>query len=147
MSQFFRQDYLKPAYFKVGYLRGADEEPTSDGRSAYWRMFFMQLQEEALKKPKSEEAKPVEATPAAKKRRKAKVVPLLRQDDFAPPSLPPFRRIPIYTQPDSYDALAELPPLSVQTYNEPVVIRLHQEQVKRRKQARRRAAALLLLAA
>lgn len=99
MSQYFRQDYLKPAYFKVGYLRGADEEPTSDGRSGYWRLFFMQLQEEALKK--KEELAPQETQQheeAAKppKTKKQKLPPLVPLEEYEKPN---FKRKKIFTDP------------------------------------------------
>ena len=50
MSQFFTQAYLKPQYFNMNYIHGATAVPSNDGRSGYWRLFFHNMQEEALKK-------------------------------------------------------------------------------------------------
>lgn len=47
--QLFGANYFKPQYFNANYLHGATAVPAQDGRSGYWRLFFYQMQEEALK--------------------------------------------------------------------------------------------------
>jgi len=136
---------LKPAFQRIA-------GPTQDGRSGYWRLFFMKMQEEALKKnDKKAEGKPStapqEAVAIQPKRRIAKV-------QRAKPHAPTVQRIPLVVRPvverpNTYDALASLPPLptatvfSLAVYRKQVIISSTQS----RKQRRRRAAAFLLLAA
>lgn len=96
MSQFFGQNFLKAQYFNPAYLHGAQEEQT--GRSGYWRLFFYQMQEEALRQYKEktgkEVAEPQVVTevvtkkPASKKIKKVKPVVV----DEKPVSKP----LPIY---------------------------------------------------
>lgn len=47
--QLFGANYFKPQYFNANYLHGATAVPAQDGRSGYWRLFYYQMQEEALK--------------------------------------------------------------------------------------------------
>ena len=71
MSQFFGQNFLKAQYFNANYLHGAQEEQT--GRSGYYRLFFMKMQEEALRQYKEKTGKEV-AEPVEVEGLKAKVV-------------------------------------------------------------------------
>lgn len=152
MNTFFGQDFLKAKFFKPAYLHGAGEAPpTQDGKSGYWRLFFMKMQEEALKKnDKETESKPVPAEVVAikPKRVKRRIAKVQREELPAPEiKLAPFVLRPVVEQPNSYDALANLPPMptatvfSLEVYRNQVIIS------KQRKQKRRRAAAFLLLAA
>jgi hypothetical protein len=146
MSQFFGQNYLKAQYFNSAYLHGA-------ARSGYWRLFFYQMQEEALKqyeentgKKVKKQDKPVEVVaetvPVVKTKRK-KIVERIEE-----PKLPPLKLNPVVASPTAYDQLAELPPWVFNAIIEQTnVIDLDYHRNKRRQRTRRRAAAFLLMAA
>lgn len=151
------------AFQKCAFSHGGfqtDECDAGSGRSGYWRLFFTQMQEEALnagkQAEKSEEGVKAEQPTPTVKKRKAKRAET-RPESKAPvePRVvaepPPFRLRPIYTSPSTYEQLAALPRLVYDdfsaTYLHRKVISLEAERIKRRKQARRRAAAFLLMAA
>ena len=118
MSQFFSQSYLKPQYFNMNYLHGATAVPSNDGKSGYWRLFYYNLQEEALKKDeqvkgkaeaegKSESAKkePVVAQPARKSKPKRMPVQAgeaaVDRPADASDERPPVHQRPIYRRHES----------------------------------------------
>lgn len=127
----------------------------NDGRSGYWRLFFTQMQEEALKKrdEKKEPAEVVGTVTEIKTDKRTKV-----RKPAAPPKpakvekpLPviPFRKLPTKLEPTAFDELAKLPPLALETYARHlsgVIINLATEKEKRKKH-RRKLAAFLLMAA
>lgn len=55
--QLFGANYFKPQYFNANYLHGATAVPGQDGRSGYWKLFFYQMQEEALKPKEAKDDK------------------------------------------------------------------------------------------
>ena len=159
----FNRSSFSPVSFSRISFNGV--QAANEGRSGYWRLFFTNLQEEALKKDEPERRdssqKVLEETPKVVRKTKIKKSkrPVIRQpelrekvdSDTTIPN-PPFRLKPIYDQPNTYDALRELEFLPYSVVNltrveNRVIINLNQERIKRRKQARRRAAAFLLLAA
>lgn len=100
---FFGQDLLKAHYFRPQYLHGAEEETT--GRSGYWRLFFHQLQEDALRKDEEklkeaikEAVAPVLADAPTKPKKVVKLEPLVELEEF--PEVK-FNRKPIFTRPPS----------------------------------------------
>lgn len=89
-------------------------EAMQTGRSGYWRLFFMQMQEDSLKKDKEKlkavikeavaQAEPVAIKATSKK--KQKLEPLVPLEVYEKPV---FRRKPIYTSPASNtDTLRQL---------------------------------------
>lgn len=105
MSYFLAQNHLKPQYFNAQLLHGALGEEAST-RSGYWRLFFYNMQEEALKKldapievkVSEEPNEQVERQAAPQGARKAKkrkptVVAIERYPEVR------FKRKPIYTKP------------------------------------------------
>lgn len=154
---------FSPVSFSRIAFNGAQQiiPERQDGRSGYWRLFFTQMQEEALKEyekktePKSDTGA-VEPTPVEAKKAPAKKKPKRAErevvDQPEPIELPKFRRKPIYQTPNTYDALANLPNIetlyqSVVSIRNTLIIDLEQQRIQRRKQTRRRVAAFLLLAA
>lgn len=55
--QLFGANYFKPQYFNAAYLHGATAVPAQDGKSGYWKLFFYQMQEEALKPKETKDDK------------------------------------------------------------------------------------------
>ena len=156
-TQFSQSAFQQCAFSHQGFQT---DECISGGRSGYWRLFFTQMQEEALKQDaesKTTTERPVESTKPAPEKVKAKAKPKRKAVEKAvnqpqPIEVPQFRLKPLYEQPNTYDALADLPPIMLTTYSvatlkNQAIINLEHERLKRRKQARRRAAAFLLLAA
>lgn len=103
MNNFFTQAYLKPKYFNQAYLHGATA--VQDAKSGYWRLFYYNMQEEALK---ADEQKQRETTEKRESERKteepvqsapAKVTaPVVRRSVQAKPveEKPTTRERPIY---------------------------------------------------
>lgn len=107
-NQFFGQQTLAAQYFRPQYIHGTGgTPPVQDARSGYWRLFFMQMQEEALNQyekhastertlaPTSEE--PKKTTPP----KKAKLPALVELETY---EIPNFKRKPIYTQETKIEA-------------------------------------------
>lgn len=139
--------------------------PVQDGRSGYWRLFYTQLQEEALKEydrkkqlsntETLESGKQVTETPKVAKP-PVKLEPLVKLDVYETPN---FKRKPIYTEPTpvAVNLPAFVAGISLELskmYQEfaPLVraqnIRsIEVARAKRQQRTRRRAAAFLLLAA
>lgn len=161
MSAFFGQEFLTAQYFRPNYLHGAGGvPPTQDGRSGYWRLFFMQAQEEALKDEKVVEhtgrlvtSENVDRSIAVQKKPTKKKKPVFTApQNFDVPEIPPFRRTPVYTTPSTYEQLANLPrdtlAVEVRTLEGKVYqFAQHLAAKQKRARARRRAAAFLLMAA
>ena len=105
MIQFFGQQTLAAQYFRPNYLHGAGGT-LQDGRSGYWRLFFMQMQEEALKQYEkhtntAQTVAPIhEATKKIVTTKKAKLPLLVELEEYEPPN---FKRRPIYTQETKID--------------------------------------------
>lgn len=156
----FLPSSFKPNSFLPESWRMSGLVPTTDGRSGYWRLFFTQMQEEALKKDAeraTEETKDVEteqdavrkveAAPARAKKRK-KVTTKTSKAPVVP--FVPLRRPP--QEPTLYETLYRLPlydlsaiKIQTQTLVEKV-IQLDNERVKRRKKRRDEEVFLLLAA-
>ena len=51
----FSANYFKPQYFNAAYLHGATAMPAQDGRSGYWRLFYYEMQEEALREKRDDQ--------------------------------------------------------------------------------------------
>ena len=51
----FGSNYFKPQYFNAAYLHGATAVPAQDGRSGYWRLFYYEMQEEALREKRDDQ--------------------------------------------------------------------------------------------
>ena len=139
----FKQNSFLPVSFRF-----PGGPPENEGRSAYWRMFFMQLQEEALKT--EEPAVAVEAAePVVELKKPSKKERLVRLLPKAEPT--PLRIDPVLFSPSAYDQLADLPALPLRKHLSEASVRgiidIEVERVKRRKVARRRTAAFLLMAA
>jgi len=107
-NQFFGQQTLAAQYFRPQYLHGAGGvPPTQDGRSGYWRLFFMRMQEEALRQYEKHTAteRPVAPTLEEPKKpapsKKAKPPPLVTLETYEAPD---FKRKPIYTQETKIEA-------------------------------------------
>jgi len=126
-------------------------EEASSGRSGYWKLFFYNMQEEALreKEPESKSVeKPKSAKVAKPKRRVAKQQPVV----VSKPEVVrlPLRLSPVVEQPTAYSELAQTVPLptatlySISVYQNRAIIESTEQ---KRKHARRRAAVFLLLAA
>lgn len=157
MSAFFGQEFLTAQYFRPNYLHGTGgTPPTQSGRSGYWRLFYTQLQEEALKK----DEKTVEHTgsmvvtetvhdkvAAPKKLAKKKVPAHVTPEVFVPPDLPTFKRTPVYTTPSIYEQVQQLIALDPVPYTKARHNSRERITKQRKQRARRRAAAFLLLAA
>ena len=97
--QLFGANYFKPQYFNVNYLHGATAVPAQDGRSGYWRLFFYQMQEEALKpKEVKNDTVPESAVQEAKvledKRVNVPAKKVVRRERAAPET-PPVRERPV----------------------------------------------------
>lgn len=160
MSAFFGQEFLTAQYFRPNYLHGAGGvPPAQDGRSGYWRLFFMQAQEEALKEKTDEKvaehSRSVDSPKVVVRKgpvRKKRITQAEPRTQEKPLDLPPFKRIPVYTTPSTYEKLANLP---VNTLSQDVRaltgkiydFAQHLAAKKKRNSARRRAVAFLLMAA
>lgn len=162
MIQYGAANYFKPNFFASVF--GSREE-TATARSGYWRLFFMEMQEEALKKTVKEEAKKAYektvgdsgklaaskvSTPPRKKQPKS-VVPKKREKVEKPTPIIPFRKLPTKLEPTVYDELVKLPEIAIEQYTfviraNAVLYNFEQEKQKRRKH-RRKVAAFLLMAA
>ena len=57
-NKYFGQNFLKAQYFNANYLHGTGQAE-NEGRSGYYRLFFMKMQEEALKQYKEKTGKEV----------------------------------------------------------------------------------------
>lgn len=133
----------------------------NEGRSGYWRLFFMNMQEEALKanseQPVNQKEKALEQVqgqeaPQRKSTSKKKVKKprAVERDEY--PNVIPFRRKPIYSDPtpviNVYEDLLTLKPLpSAMSFIEVKIASIREARIKRHQRNRRRAAALLLMAA
>ena len=124
-------------------------------RSGYWRLFFTQMQEEALKQYEEKTGKKVEKLPTAEAKKPIKKKPVKASveemvEDVAPLP-PPFTVAPVKTIASVGELLAKLPELPAA--NDPYVLAVLSAKIvelqisKRRRDSRRRAAAFLLLAA
>lgn len=107
-NQFFGQQTLTAQYFRPQYLHGAGgTPPVQDEKSGYWRLFFMRMQEEALRqyeKHTSSErtvAPTLEETKKSAPSKKTKLPPLVTLDTY---EVPDFKRKPIYTQETKIEA-------------------------------------------
>lgn len=124
-------------------------------RSGYWRLFFTQMQEEALKQYEEKTGKSVEKLPVTvdkkptKKKQLKPVKEVSAEDDLLVPQ--PFVTAPVKTTTSVGELLSklhELPPA-----NDPYILAVLSAKIveiqlsKRRRGNRRRAAAFLLLAA
>lgn len=107
----FHHSSFQPLSFSIQSFKMAGQTHTQDARSGYWRLFYYQMQEEALKTGEAEKAKPAEATPEVvaeekpietKAKPKAKVEKLAFEPTPAP-SKPPMRLKPVYRAPEHYD--------------------------------------------
>lgn len=154
-AQFSQAAFQQCAFSHEGFQT---DECISNGRSGYWRLFFTNMQEEALKKrdEKTNGDSGKLATPevvASKSKKQPKpVTPKKREPSKVAPKAPviPFRRLPTKLEPNAFDMLAELPPLMVESYllslSSRVIINLDDERIQRRKKKRKLAAFLLLAA-
>ena len=170
MNLFLGQTFLKANFFKPAYLHGAGvTPPEQDGRSGYWRLFFTQMQEEALKQYDKKKAELGEALPVAlkevvekaqpkvapKKRVEPKPEPLF-QPELELPKLKPIYRPPqAAPMPDQFPAFMLLASVEVRQWYldfQPHLIKMLENQVKIKQQiaandADIRLRLLLLLAA
>jgi hypothetical protein len=158
----FQISYSQMAFQKCAFDATAfqtDPCDTPSGRSGYWRLFFTQMQEEALKEYEKKTGAPVTkpvvpaepVTAKAKTPKKPKrVEPEVKVETY--PEVPKFKLKPVYETPDTYDALANLPKvvlaseltaLQAKIYD----FQVHLDRKQRQQRNRRRAAAFLLLAA
>jgi hypothetical protein len=142
---------------------GLGDRSQDNARSGYWRLFFTQMQEDALNESNKTETVSEESgstqphqTPAkvhrTPKRKKVKQSSVPKHE--VRPKTPSTFNLPIVVaNPSAYEQLAELPILptitySLSTYQQiGVIIDLDSVRRKRRQRARRRAAAFLLMAA
>ena len=107
----FGSNYFKPQYFNAAYLHGATAVPAQDGRSGYWRLFYYEMQEEALREKRDDQVPanaaaqdtlvkrediPVAAKPVRKKRKPAPAEPAIPKVK----ERPLLRRIEQQEQPD-----------------------------------------------
>ena len=107
----FSANYFKPQYFNAAYLHGATAMPAQDGRSGYWRLFYYEMQEEALREKRDDQVPanavaqdtlvkrediPVVAKRPAKKRKPAPAEPAIPKVK----ERPLLRRIEQQEQPD-----------------------------------------------
>ena len=153
----FNRSSFSPVSFSRISFAGA--QAANEGRSGYWRMFFANMQEEALKKrdektdgDTGKRAAPEVVASKGKKQPKP-VVPKKRKVVEAAPSrapIIPFRKLPTKLEPNAFDLLAELPPLVAESYllalSSRVIINLDDERIIRRKKKRKLAAFLLMAA-
>lgn len=161
MSAFFGQEFLTAQYFRPNYLHGAGGiPPAPDGHSGYWRLFFYNMQEEALNAEKKKTAEKVDAGGAVvkesvakketprKRPRGAKVENSLRAaEPQTEAKSPAFRLAPAVTGPSVYEQVQQLVALDPTKYTEARHNSRERITKQRKQRARRRAAAFLLLAA
>lgn len=124
-------------------------------RSGYWRLFFTQMQEEALKQYEEKTGKKVEkmASVEAKKTSKKKPLKVVKEvsEVEEPQSVSSFVAAPVKTSASVGELLAKLPELPAA--NDPYILAVLSAKVvelrisKQRREQRRRAAVFLLLAA
>lgn len=134
----------------------------NSARSGYWRLFFYQMQEEALKKDGEGKKKAentttlrdtVDLVSVENKVSPSKDKRESRREKGAEPTIIPFKTRPIHSLTTIYDALFKIPALpelgAVKIQTQQLiekVIQLHEECSRRRKR-RRDEEMLLLLAA
>mgnify|MGYP000270539646 CR=1 FL=1 len=83
---------FNPTSFSRVSFNGASQPVVQDGRSGYWRLFYYQLQEEALKeKPPANVVKEVKPSPVVKKKAKPRRVEKEEVEEAIP-----FRPLPMF---------------------------------------------------
>ncbi len=162
MTQLFEARLYASKLFQPKLLAGAIHDIGSDARSGYWRLFFTNLQEEALRvdtqTSKVSAAPPANAGATVSKPKRKKVVKPVRGQEPKVEDEPliqsvPLRLSPVRALPTLQDAIKTLVPLPASTafshkvYQQSATVHSFAAARKKREQQRRRAAAFLLLAA
>ena len=94
----FSLNSLKPVSFSLQSFKMAEE--ANSGRSGYWKLFFYNMQEEALKPPPAPPDVVSEGLKKKRKTKKTKFEPLIELEEYDIPSSP----LPLYrTQSDFLD--------------------------------------------
>lgn len=152
----FNPSSFSPVSFSRISFNGV--QAANEGRSGYWRLFFMQMQEDALKKSVKEEVKKIVETTAYEVKTPKKTVKKVEKrkvpngEPVAKPTpIIPFRKLPTKLEPTVYDELANLPTIAIEQYLFSIqatatLYNFEAEREKRRKH-RRKVAAFLLMAA
>lgn len=152
----FNRSSFSPVSFSTISFNGA--RLADEGRSGYWRLFFTNLQEEALKKRDEKTTEParqrpvVQATQPKDKKQPKPALPKRRKKVEVEKPLPiiPFRKLPTKLEPTAFDELAKLPAIAFDLYIQQltgVIINLDEERAARRRSKRKKLAAFLLMAA
>lgn len=151
----FNRSSFSPVSFSRISFNGV--QAANEGRSGYWRLFFTNLQEEALKKDEKVDvdtgklATPEAVVSESKKqpkpvvsKRSTRIKAPQPAQSFTPPVLAPVK-----TLPSVYEELMRLPPLIIEQsfwafQQQTTIISLDKERQRRR---RKKVAAFLLMAA
>ena len=92
----FHRSSFSPVSFSQAAFSGASQAQEQQGRSGYWRLFFYQMQEEALKEASKEKLAeiPLITTRVTKTRKPRVTVSIPRELEFQAPPLRKFEPLP-----------------------------------------------------